>query len=249
MISHYDYMQNKEKCEICGCTRFFSTSDYEKGITIQLTCGNCDAEYIRSEDTHHFQLEEKNMKKELELRMYFFVIYQLKGIQQGIQAGHAALEYAVTYGHTKLFEVFVDKYKTWIVLNGGTTNDSSDFEGFAVGSINRIVDSLETTNIDYAYFREPDLNDAITSVCFICDERVWNYEDYPDFVNWLLDIKMYEETKDMTTKNNPDLWVKLRLYPELQQEMFPEYYKEWVEMMGGKKNVFLRELIKNKKLV
>ena len=28
--------------------------------------------------------------------------------------------------------------------------------------------------------------------------------------------------------------------------MFPEYYKEWVRFVGGIKNVFLRELIKDK---
>ena len=190
------------------------------------------------------------MKKELELRMYFFVIYQLKGIQQGIQAGHAATEYARNFGNTKLFKDFTDKWKTWIILDGGTTNSKRDLvTGLSMGSINQIVDELDRNRIPFTFFEEPDLNNAITAVCFICNERVWNYGDYPDFVNWLLDIKMYEETKDMITKNNPDLWVKLRLYPELQQEMFPEYYKEWVEMMGGKKNVFLRELIKNKKLV
>ena len=44
------------------------------------------------------------MKKELELRMYFFTIYQLSGIQKGIQAGHAALEYARLFGNTDLFK-------------------------------------------------------------------------------------------------------------------------------------------------
>jgi predicted secreted Zn-dependent protease len=76
---------------------------------------------------------------------------------------------------------------------------------------------------------------------------VFNVKDYPDFVNWLLDIKMNEEAKEEARKNNPELWVKLRLYPETQREMFPEYYKEWVRFIGGVKNVFLRELIDGKK--
>ena len=29
-------------------------------------------------------------------------------------------------------------------------------------------------------FSEPDLNFALTAVCFIADERVFNYEDYPE---------------------------------------------------------------------
>jgi hypothetical protein len=32
------------------------------------------------------------------------------------------------------------------------------------------------------------------------------------------------------------------------QELFPEYYQEWTEFIGGEKNIFLRELINGKKL-
>ena len=188
------------------------------------------------------------MEKNLELRMYFFTIYQLTGIQSGIQCGHSALEYVRMYGLTEEFNDFVTNWKTWIILNGGTTNESRDFEGIVQGSLNKIADDLLENDIKFGYFQEPDLNHALTALCFICDERVFNYEDYPDFVNWLLDIKMSEEAKEEAKKNNPELWVRLRLYPDLQQEMFPEYYKEWVRFMGGVKNVFLRELIRDKKL-
>lgn len=186
--------------------------------------------------------------KELELRMYFFVPYNLSPIQQAIQAGHAALEYSVKYGNSLLFREFADIWKTWIILNGGTTNSDRDFEGVASGTLNQIGDSLLENEIDFSYFEEPDLNNALTAVCFIADERVFNYEDYPDFVNWLLDIKMTKEGKEKAEKNNPDLWVRFRLHPELQQEMFPEYYKEWIEFLGGKKNLFLRDLLRGKKL-
>lgn len=185
-------------------------------------------------------------KKELELRMYFFVIYQLKGIQQGIQAGHAALEYAKEYLDTALFKNFIDNHKTWIVLNGGTTNDGRDFKGFANGTINRIGDELLEKDINFADFREPDLNDAVTAVCFICDERVWNYEDYPDFGDYLLNIKMYKEARDTMPVENFEMFLKSD--NEAMKESFPEWYKEWEEFLGGEENVFLRQLIKNKKL-
>lgn len=191
---------------------------------------------------------KKSSKKEFELRMYFFVPYNLSPIQQAIQAGHAALEYADKFGGEEIFIDFVRKWKTWIILNGGTTNSKRDLDGIVMGTLDQIGDTLLEHNIDFAYFQEPDLNDALTAVCFIADERVFNYEDYPDFVKWLLDIKMYKEAKEEVNKNNPELWVRLRLYPELQQEMFPEYYEEWTEFLGGKKNVFLRELIRDKKL-
>ena len=59
MISAFDYIQNKQKCEICGCTSFFSTSNYFTGIALKLVCKECDAEYIRCEKSYHFYLKEK----------------------------------------------------------------------------------------------------------------------------------------------------------------------------------------------
>jgi len=246
-IMSYDYMINNERCVVCGEKKFFSTQEH--GIVVKLECGVCDSIYIRNGLNYNFYLQEKMEKQEekvLDLRMYFFVIYQLKGIQQGIQAGHAALEFAYHYGDTKLFDDFINNHKTWIVLNGGTTNDGRDFEGFANGTINQIVDSLEKTNIIFAHFREPDLNNAITAVCFICDERVWNYKNYPDFGDYLLNIKMYREASDAMPVANFEMLLKSD--NEAMKEHFPEWYKEWEEFLGGEENVFLRQLIKNKKL-
>ena len=188
------------------------------------------------------------MNEELEMRMYFFVPYNISEIQKGIQCGHAALRYARLFSadNPEVWD-FVDNHETWIILNGGTTNDQRDFDGKPLGTLNQIGDDLNENGIQFSYFIEPDLNNALTSLCFICDERVFNREDYPDFVTWLLEIKMTDAGKEQAEKNSPDLWVRLKLYPDLQQEMFPEYYKEWVRFMGGVKNVFLRELTQNKK--
>jgi len=195
-------------------------------------------------------MEELNQEQELELRMYFFVPYNISPIQMGIQAGHALGRYALRYGRHDPQHIvwdFLEKWETWIVLNGGTTNDERDFEAIPAGSLNLIGDQLQENDIEFSYMIEPDLNHALTALCIICDERVFNYKDYPEFVNWLLDIKMTPEGKEEAGKNNPELWVRLRLYPETQQEMFPEYYKEWVRFVGGVKNVFLRELTRDKK--
>jgi hypothetical protein len=163
--------------------------------------------------------------EELELRMYFFVPYQLTGIQQGIQSGHAALEFALKYGRYNPNHIiwdFIEKYKTWVILNGGTTN--SGHRGSVVGSLNVIENSISIYNlsadvndkIDVERFFEPDLNDTMTAVCFICDERVFNKVKYPDYEGYGND--------------------------------FADDYDEWLESIGGEKNVFLRELIKDKKL-
>ena len=191
-------------------------------------------------------MEEIHEEKQLELRMYFFTIYQLTGMQAGIQSGHAALEYARKFGETDLFKEFVKEHKTWIILNGGTTNDERDFEGIAQGTLNQIGDQLHENDIPFSFFREPDLNDALTAVCFIIDERVFNRKDYPEFIDYIFDVKMYPDVRKDVPEAN---YVMLKMQSkEKQQELFPEYYKEWVRFVGGLKNVFLRELIKDKKL-
>lgn len=118
----------------------------------------------------------ENMK-DFEQRMYFLVLYSLSPIQKGIQAGHAALEYANIYSDTDEYKRFIDRDKTWILLDGGTTNDSEE----EPGTLNQALDELEENGINYAIFREPDLNDSLTCICFLADERVWNRVDYPDY--------------------------------------------------------------------
>lgn len=184
--------------------------------------------------------------RELELRMYFFVPYNISPIQQAIQAGHAAIDYAFRYGDTEEFKLFAQVFKTWIILNGGTTNERRDFDGIAMGDLNQIADALAGNDIQFAYFQEPDLNDALTAVCFLANEQVFNRKDYPDFLDYIFDVKMYPEARGAVPEQN---YVMLKMQSlEKLQEMFPEYYKEWVRFVGGVKNVFLRELIKNKKL-
>ncbi len=181
--------------------------------------------------------------------MYFFVPYQLTGIQQGIQCGHAVEQYAHKYKDDLEYTDFVENCKTWIVLNGGTTNSKRDFTigekyiGIAIGTLDQISDQLLINDIKFSYFNEPDLNDALTAVCFLCDERVFNKELYPDFVDFMFN-KMYPAARQAIPYEN-EKWIR-----SLQntQELFPEYYTEWVESLGGEKNVFLRNLIKDKKL-
>jgi hypothetical protein len=187
----------------------------------------------------------KNYMEELEQRMYFFVPYQLTGIQQGIQSGHAALEFALRYGRynpNHMIWTFIEKHKTWVILNGGTTN-----HGYAQankGSLDEIYRSIIVYNvearlddkIDVEKFCEPDLNNALTAVCFVCDERVFNKEKYPDFFKYLT---------NMGIKND----FRLReLTPYELKETYSYYHEQWLELIGGPKNEFLKELLDGKKL-
>jgi len=177
---------------------------------------------------------------ELELRMYFFVPYNISDIQKSIQAGHAALRYATTFRNSTELMAFVDHHETWIILNGGTTNDERDFDGVPKGTLNQIGDGLNENGIDFSYFCEPDLNNALTALCFICDERVFNKKDYPDFTDFVI-----EKHYPFDVEGAASIRVKTDV---TLLNVFNAEYKEWVRLVGGVKNVYLRDLLKGKKL-
>lgn len=189
----------------------------------------------------------------MKYRMYFFVPYNISPIQQAIQAGHAALEYAHSYKDDPEFISFIENDKTWIILNGGTTNGKireglisvRDEEDPYRGSLDNLYVNLilwnlhnKEQNINTSIFQEPDLNDALTAVCFLADERVWDYENYPDYVDWFINSLGYISPQRTVE-------IKMLKYEDLMKN--PKY-PEWVEFIGGEKNVFLRNLLKGKKL-
>jgi hypothetical protein len=102
--------------------------------------------------------------------MYFFTMYNLSGIQKGIQAGHAAIEYALAYSEDPAYQNWARNHKTFIVLNGGSS----------VGMEDRLKE-LEELNIPHAIFREPDLNDSISAIAFLVHEE--EYAPDPDDLN------------------------------------------------------------------
>ena len=183
--------------------------------------------------------------------MYFFVPYNISPIQQAIQAGHAALEYSYQYGSQKHFFEFIKNDKTWVILNGGTTNstvigNTREDEDPYIGSLDNIVHQLEKNGIQYSIFNEPDLNNALTAVCFIADERVWDWENYPNFRDYLnntpLDLETYPFLKSRRIKSKSDFSDD-----DLIEKFVPEYLK-WIDNVGGIQNAFLKTLIEGKKL-
>lgn len=165
-------------------------------------------------------IKSPSMDETLEKRMYFFVIRQLSGLNAGIQIGHCCEQYAHNYCADVDYLDFVKNWRTWIVLDGGTTNSNEkDF-----GTLNQILIGLRENNIKYGYFHEPDLNNALTAVCFMADERVFNFAKYPDY-----QFPEYGTLDDYLM--SPD-----------------DHYNQWLESIGGKYNLYLRELIKGKRL-
>lgn len=169
-----------------------------------------------------------------ELRMYGLVNYQLSGIQKGIQFGHAVVEYGLKNFHDPLYQDWAKNWKTFIILNGGTTNMSIDRKG----TLNQHAFSLDERGIKFAIFNEPDLGDQLTAIVFIVDERVFKREDYPDF-------SVYVKGKIDKIK-----WLQYFKNDEVLEfdDEMDSLFSEWIDMMGGEKNVFLREFLKQFRL-
>lgn len=170
----------------------------------------------------------------LEYRMYGLVPYNLSEIQKGIQYGHAVVEYAQSckgmQNMEKIYNKWATKDKTFIILNGGTTNSNPD----KLGTLNKHLITLTDNIISNEVFYEPDLNDALTAIVFLVDERVWDRETYKDFVGapytWPSYRKPSEKEKEKWTADNN------------------KNYEAWVEKIGGTKNAFLREFLRNFRL-
>jgi hypothetical protein len=192
------------------------------------------------------------MNRKLELRMYGLVPYNISPIQQAIQFGHAVVEYGQKMKKlpfndievTKKYDDWADNWKTFIILNGGTTNHRPTDDGLPFGSLNQHVLKLDEMKIDFATFNEPDLGDQLTAVVFIVDERVFNRKKYPDFEDWV--IENYGDlirSNDYTTSNMLAQKIKTS-----ESKSDKKVYNEWVKFVGGDKNVFLRDFLKNFKL-
>ena len=116
-------------------------------------------------------------------RMYGLVPYNISPIQQGIQFGHAVVEYGL-YHNDDVYDTWARQDKTFVILNGGTTNKSmtriGTSNGAPKGTLNQYVDSLKDLGIKASCFYEPDLGDQLTAVVFLLDERIWDRETFPD---------------------------------------------------------------------
>jgi hypothetical protein len=172
-------------------------------------------------------------KSDLTYRMYGLVPYNISPIQQGIQFGHGVVEYMLSYGSNKECEIWSKRDKTFIVLNGGTTNNNPN----CLGTLNLHLKTLLENGIEVSTFYEPDLGDQLTSINFIVDERVFDRIKYPDFT---FNYGTFQtDTLDIVIGQPKQ--IKNTIVEMLQSD---EYGKEWSERIGGPKNFFLREFLK-----
>ncbi len=112
--------------------------------------------------------------------MYGLVPYNLSPIQQGIQFGHAVVEYAQSNFSKGDYQMWAKHDKTFIILNGGTTN-SRRFDSKYIGTLNQCKEDLAKAGVSYAEFHEPDLGDQLTAFVFLVDDRVFDRITWPDY--------------------------------------------------------------------
>lgn len=116
-------------------------------------------------------------------RMYGLVPYNISPIQQGIQFGHAVVEYGLEYFETEEYQEWARRDKTFIILNGGTTNNKP----MHLGSLNEHYFEFTDRGIKIGEFHEPDLGDQLTAVVFLVDDRVFDKKNFPDYEGPYLD--------------------------------------------------------------
>lgn len=195
------------------------------------------------------------MNEKLELRMYGLVPYNISPIQQAIQFGHAVVEYGqkiklpqsmskMNLNASCIYDDWADNWKTFIILNAGTTNHRIGDDGLPFGTLNNHKLTLEENKIDIATFSEPDLGDQLTAVVFIVDERVFNRKKYPEFEDWV--ILNYGDL--VRTDYYTSSYMLANQIKNSDSKADKKVYEEWVKLVGGEKNVFLRDFLKNFKL-
>jgi len=209
-------------------------------------------------DTSSAGANSENMKEKLKYRMYGMTPYNLSPIQQGIQFGHAVVEYSNMFSKEKDYKTWAERDKTFIILNGGTTNNgpaqqATDAQKLtcwamlagkgSVGSMQEHAVRLKDAGVKFSMFFEPDLNFALTGLAFLVDERVWDRESHPSF-----QVPSYVENtkaRDYDTTR----WDSMSEFDrDIARKDSPREYKEWLDSVGGKTNEFLRDYLRGLRL-
>lgn len=152
----------------------------------------------------------------MKYRMYALVLRQLSSIDKGVQSAHACLEYALNYGETIEYKDYINNDKTIIILNGGTSND-----------LLKIYESLNEAGINFSFFREPDLNNIITSICFLVNDLVYDSISLDRYLEHFYLPKIKSTGGEVNYENG-----KL----------------DYIDYIGGKNNFLLKTIISDKHL-
>jgi hypothetical protein len=172
------------------------------------------------------------------VRLYSLVMYNISGIQAGIQSKHSGIELAMAHAGDDVedtdFLEWAKCHKTVILKNGGTSNNGKEsYYGYAPrkGSMEIHLETLLEMGIKAIPFYEPDLNYSMSSIDFIVDHRVYRKDRFPDYIA----SENQETERDILKTKNFNLFIDARADGDLS-----EGFLNWVRSIGGEKNLFLR---------
>lgn len=182
--------------------------------------------------------------KEKKYRMYGIVPYNLSPIQQGIQFGHAVVEYGLHRSSEENYLRWARVDKTFIILNGGTTNTNP----LNLGTLNQHASMLELMEIPHSLFYEPDLGDQLTAVVFLVENRVWDKETWPDAHGSVQGMLPYYRSM----LASPDI-LTMTDYDISEYERLCYEEKVWLDRFGASEDelksiLFLRDFLKKFRL-
>jgi len=172
------------------------------------------------------------------LRLYSLVMYNISGIQSGIQAKHSGIELVLKHYKNNTLEgdflEWAENHKTVILKNGGTSNNGKEsYYGYGArkGSMELHLEALLENGVDAVAFYEPDLNYSMSSIDFVVDHRVYRKDRFPDYESGIKD----DVINDIIKNKDFELYKELRDGGSLSQGFI-----DWVEEIGGETNLFLR---------
>ena len=168
----------------------------------------------------------------MQYRMYCLSERHLSIAQKTIQAAHAIVEYTLKYGESDEYKQWAETDKTIIVLDGGNTPDM-------IADITK----LSAAKVNYEIFSEPDMGNFVTSIAFIADERVWDYEttgkDYEDYCKLRTDPFRNGLT-------HTDQRTGMSMICDIH--IVRPTYEQWCEVLGGESQAVLKGIISSKRL-
>lgn len=196
------------------------------------------------------------MKKKLPTtyRMYGFVPYNISEIQKGIQYGHAVVEYSNAHAKDTDYKQWSTVDKTFIILNGGTTNNGSlkgdgvrnfhetiqlvkdkmkksPSDGAAIlrtmGGMQRVAYRLSEIGVKFSIFQEPDLNNAVTGIALLVSNRVFdNTAESDKIMDGILDYESDDSIRMLSKYKSSNI----------------------IETFGNVENLLLKIMLKQYKL-
>jgi hypothetical protein len=122
-------------------------------------------------------------------------------------------------------------------------HDENEYQG----TMEDTLEVLMLNEVNLATFYEPDLNDMLSAIVFIIDERVFNRKDYPDYGDWVM-TNHFSYLQDNMMNSNKIEKMRKDGYFLNGSDKERKLYSDWVDFVGGEKNAFLRDFLNPNKV-